>query len=76
MAEIAAVVNSSAQCNVTQLVHTEDHEIVPTRDWPTFLLPHFANIKKYHHFRFSSSTPRTVFVREHANTTEVPLPIL
>ena len=41
MADIAAVVDSSAVCNVSQLVHTEDIKIVPTRDWATFLLPHF-----------------------------------
>ena len=47
-------------------------------DWLSFLLQYFkkiSNIKKYHHFHFSS-TPRTVFTREHADTPEVPLPIL
>lgn len=65
MADIATVVNDSALCNVAQVVHNENTEIVPTRDWPTFLLPHFrkiSNIKRYHHFRFSSSSPGTVFV--------------
>ena len=53
MADTAAVVDSSAVCNVSQLVHTEDTEVVPTYDWASFLLPHFRklqNIKKYHHF--------------------------
>ena len=79
MADIAAVVDNSALCNVSQFVHTEDSEIVPTRDWPSFLLPHFKkipNTKKYYQFHFASSTPGTVFVREHADTPEVPLPIL
>ena len=79
MADIAAVVDTSAVCNVPQIVHSEDTQIVPTHDWSSFLLPHFkkiSNIKKYHHFHFSSSTPGTVFVKEHADTPEVPLPIL
>ena len=79
MADIADVVDKSAVCNVPQLVHTEDTEIVPTRDWRTFLLPHFRKIpgiKQYHHFRFSSSFPGTMFVRHHADTTETSLPIL
>ena len=69
MADIAAVVDSSAVCNVHQIVHTEDTQIVPTHDWPSsFLLPHFkkiSNIKKYHHFHFSSSTPGTVSTQTH-----------
>ena len=44
MADIAAAVDNSAVCNVFQLVHTEDTEVVPTRDWATFLLTHFRKI--------------------------------
>ena len=70
--------DSSAVCNVSQLVHAEDNEIVPTRDWPTFLLPHFRkifNIEKYYHFRFSSqcspeSTPTRP--RYHCRFSEIP----
>lgn len=79
MADIAAVVDKSAVCNVSQLVHTENADIVPTRDWATFLLPHFrriTNIKQYHHFRLSSSFPGKVFVRRHADTPETPLSLL
>ena len=79
MQDIAAVVEQSAVCNIPQFVHTEDTEIVQTRDWPSFLLPHFKkipNIKKYHYFHFSSSTPGIMLVREHADTPDVPLPIL
>ena len=49
MADIAAAVDNFAVCNVSQLVHTEDTEVVPTRDWATFLLTHFwkiTNIKQ------------------------------
>ena len=79
MADIAAVVDNSAVCNVPQLVHTEDCAVVPPRDWATFLVSHFrkiTNIKQYHHFRFSSSCPGKFFVRLHADTTEVELSLL
>lgn len=79
MAEIADVVDRSAVCNVSQLVHTEDTEVVPTHDWASFLLPHcrkVPNIKRYHHFRFSSSAPGIVFAKEHADTAEIELPLL
>ena len=79
MADISAVIDSSAVCNVSQLVRTEDTEVVPTYDLASFLLPHFRknqNIKKYYHFRFSSSSPGNVFAREHADTTETKLSLL
>ena len=44
MADIATTVDQSAVCNVSQLVHMEDAEIVPIHDWPSFLLPHFKKI--------------------------------
>ena len=79
MAEIANVVEKSAVCNEVQLVHTEDTEVVPTRDWTTFLLPHFrkvSGIKQYHHFRFPASLPGTVFAKHHTDTPETPLALL
>ena len=48
MADVAAVVDKSAVCNISQLVHTEGTEVVPTRDWGTFLLRKITNIKQYH----------------------------
>ena len=48
--------------------------IVPTYDWTTFFAPHLKKligIKKYHHFRFTSSEPGVVYVKEHADTAEV-----
>ena len=71
---IAEVVNKSAECNVAQLVSREDGStIVPTYQWTDFFTPHFKKIpgiKKYHHFRMSSSTPGAVFVKEHADSPE------
>ena len=72
---IAQVVNDSAECNVSQLVCDENgHTIVPTYDWTDFFAPHLkkvTGIKKYHHFRFTSSEPGVVYARVHADTDEV-----
>lgn len=71
MAEIADVVEKSAVCNQAQFVHTEDTEVVPTYDWASFLLPHcrkVPNIKRYHHFRFPSSSPGIVCKRTRRHT--------
>lgn len=35
MADIAAVVDKSDACNVSQLVYNKDAEVVPARDWAT-----------------------------------------
>ena len=43
-------------------VHTGSANIVPTREYPTYFLPHFhkiSNNKKYHHFRISFTSPGT-----------------
>ena len=72
---IAQVVNDSALCNVSQLVCDENgHTIVPTYDWTDYFAPHLkkvTGIKKYHHFRFTSSEPGVVYARVHADTDEV-----
>ena len=54
---IAQVVNSSADCNFSQLVVCEDGStIVPTYNWTDFFAPRMkiSGIKKFHHFRVSS----------------------
>ena len=77
---IAEVVNKSAECNHTQLVSREDGStIVNTYDWTDFFAPRMKRIngiKKYHHFRVSSSSPGTVFVKEQNDTPEVELMLL
>ena len=64
---IAQVVNDSAECNFAQLVAREDGSmIVQTFNWTDFFAPHFkriASIKKYHHFRMTSSAPGCVFLK-------------
>ena len=61
---IAEGVNTSAECNVAQLVSTEDDRtIITTYDWTSFFVTKFKKIpgiKKIHHFRFSSSSPGCV----------------
>ena len=78
--DVAEVVNKSAECNFAQLVSREDGStIVPTYDWTSFFAPHFkkiVGIKKYHHFRMSSSQPGVVFLKEHSDTPEVKLSLL
>ena len=79
MGDIADVVNKSAVCNHAQLVATEEREVVPTRDWASFLAPHLkkiVGIKKFHHFRFTSSSPGTVFVRQYADISETALSLV
>ena len=74
---IAQVVNESAECNFAQLVAREDGSmIVDTYDWTDFFAPHFkriTSIKKYHQFRFTSSEPGCVFLKEYSDSPEVKL---
>ena len=77
---IAQVVNDSAECNFAQLVCNEDGSmIVPTYDWTDFFAPHLkkiVGIKKYHHFRCDSSKPGVVYVKEHADTSELEIDLM
>ena len=77
---IAEVVNTSAECNVAQLVSREDGTtIVPTLDWTDFFatkLKKIQGIKKLHHFRVSSSSPGHVFVKERSDTVERDINLL
>jgi hypothetical protein len=77
---IAKVANSSAHCNHAQLCSTEDGTtIVKTSEWTGFLAPHFrkfSGIKKYHHFRFTSSEPGVVYARKRCDTPEEEIQLL
>ena len=76
---IAEVVNTSAECNVAQLVsHQDGTTIVPTLDWTDFFatkLKKIQGIKKLHHFRFTSS-PGHVCVKERSDTVERDIDLL
>ena len=77
---IAGVVNQSAQCNFAQLVSSKDGStIVQTHDWTDFFatrMKKITGIKKFHHFRVSSSSPGSVFVRELSDSPEVEISLL
>ena len=74
---IATVANKSAECNFAQLVSDEDGStIVPTLDWTDFFTEHLKKIPgiiKYHHFRMTTSSPGSVFLRIQHDSPEVKL---
>ena len=81
LCSIAEAVHTSAKCNFAQLVSREDGStIVPTHDWTDFFAPwmkKITGIKKYHHFRFSSESPGSIFVKERSETSsEVKISLL
>ena len=67
--DITEVVRKSATINHCQLVGNQRGDVlVPTYDWAEFFAEHtiksaLKGIKKISHFRFSSSSPGMVFVR-------------
>ena len=71
---------STTGVNKVQLVGTHDgQEIVPVYDWAAFLSEYFTklpNIKKYHHFRFSTDEPGKVYFKEHRFSQERSLMFL
>ena len=72
--DMAQVVNESVHCNSAQLNMTEDGTVnVPIFDWTSFFAPNmrkFNGIKKYHHFRFSSSKPGGMYVQLQSDSPE------
>lgn len=75
LSHVAKCVVDSADCNEAQLVSSEDgSSIVPIYNWTDYFAPHLkkvSGIKKAHHFRFTSSEPGAVYIKEHADTKEV-----
>ena len=69
LTDIASVVEQSAEMNHCQLVEDQHgNVIVPSYDWSTFFEDHTIKsatkgIKSYSHFRFTSSKPGVVYVR-------------
>ena len=80
MKGIADVVDNSADCNYSQLVASEDGStIVPAYNWTDFFatkLKKIIGIKKNHHFRFDSTSPGVVHIRERCDTSEHSLDLL
>ena len=64
--DIVRVVESSAEVNHTQLVATQDNNVlVPTYNWSQFFEQHFqrtalAGITSFHHFRFDATSPGVI----------------
>lgn len=56
----------------------DDTTIVPTLDWTDFFATKLKiqGIKKLHHFRFTSSSPGHVFVKESSDTVERDINLL
>ena len=53
--------------------------IVQTYDWTDHFAPcmkKITGIKKYHHFRLSSSSPGSIFVKAESDSTEVKIDLL
>ena len=62
--QLAHVVDSSASCNVAQLLANSG---VVWRNWDTFLQQHFlkiAGVSKAHHFMFDATKPELVTVKD------------
>lgn len=75
MADIAAVVDKSDACNVSQLVYNKDAEVVAARDWATG----FPTLEDHQQSTVVSSSPphsQEKFVGHHAYTPETPLSLL
>lgn len=75
--DIVATVNKSAHCNFAQLASKEDGtSVVPVYDWTDFFTSYMKKIeriKTYQHFRFDSSKPGVVYIREHIDKPEFSL---
>ena len=77
MDHLVRVVNESASCNYAQVYRASDGgSNWKWRNWDLFLAKHFKGICKLHHFRFSSTEPDIVYVKESIHDTEVPMNIL
>ena len=80
LTNLVTVVNESAAVNVAQPTGREDGSpIVTTYNWQDYFSTFFTKlkgIKKLHHLRFSSSSPRIVYVKEKAGSPEVKIAML
>ena len=73
LTQVAEVVERSSRNNVPQLFDWK------WREWDVFIPKYFKRIPlitKHQHFRFSISSPTTVFVRENWDSAEKPVSIL
>ena len=81
LSQLATMVNSSTvDCrNIAYVIGHDDMKPFLYYHWSEFLQKNFMavpHITTYHHFRFSSSFPGRVFVKEFADSTEKEIQIL
>ena len=83
ISQLAEVVLTSTtkSIKIPQLISEpcSDNTLVPVHAWKVFLETCFRkipNITKYHHFRFSSSEPGKVFIREFPSSAEFNVSII
>ena len=83
ISQLAEVVLTSTtkSINIPQLISEpcSDKTLVPVHAWKVFLETCFRkipNLTKYHHFRFSSSEPGKVFIREFPSSAEFSVSII
>ena len=80
--DIAKVVDHSAVCNTPQLIGESDGTVeVPTYDWASFfdepmIQTSLKGITKMHHFRFTTSDPGLVYVRDFSDDSERKINLL
>ncbi len=81
LSQLAEMVNSSTlgQKNIAYVIGHDDTKPFTYYNWTEFLQPHFSvvtNITSYHHFRYTKSSPGSVFVREFSDNPEKEIKFL
>ena len=69
--DIADIVDGSSDANVSQLVGTQNGEVVD--DWAQLFSMHFRKvpkIKSYRHFSFTSDKPAAVLLKQYSDSSE------
>ena len=78
--DVARAVEDSASVNVAEFVGLHNGTVlIPTYDWMSYLQTFFRKVpqlKTYHHFRFDSDFPGTVFCKQYWSSEEKALDLL
>ena len=80
LSDLQQVIDSSAECNISQLVGSQAGDvIVPTYDWATMFSRKFKRLEgilDLHHLHFNQKHPGTVMVKTSANAAEKEVSLL
>ena len=81
LSQLAEVVNSSTieRKNIAYVIGHDTTKPFAYFNWTKFLQPHFTvvpHITSYHHFRYSNSSPGSIFVREFSDSPEKEIKFL